>query len=502
MSVSNGKLDLDVMLRSWPAPAADEAAWEQRAENIVRAATAATGSSSEFLALFEAPVLEAEPGEPDASVISAGEKRMSQESDQSSPSQRSEEQKTEAPSSAPSVPAPKPSERKRGSLKEMAARVSQAGVTSRPGLAGPPASSRSSAAPGVSASSASARPAEAGPEDSGIINLNTVKSSATPEQKKAAEAAQPAAHDLAEEGDEKLGKEAKPAAAKTAKSGKGKAASGQKSAKAAVAAVPAAKAEEKKSSGGMMVGIAIAVVGLAAAFAITQMRKPEQPTANNVATQAAPSVTAQAAPDKPAEPNTAKTAEPLAANALDNAPSEETASGSAEKSPSGAGAQAAGAGAAAPSAQPSAEEKTAEATDKPSAPAPTDKPAAPAKPGDLASAMAAAVGDQGKKDGPTAENAEPASASRSQSIPEQPSQGSVAAAIGAVMPSAKACVAGADDVSRAQVTFASSGAVKSVSVTGWAAAHGASGCVKSALMGAKVSPFSKPSFTLGVTIRP
>jgi hypothetical protein len=78
----------------------------------------------------------------------------------------------------------------------------------------------------------------------------------------------------------------------------------------------------------------------------------------------------------------------------------------------------------------------------------------------------------------------------------------VQAAIGSVMGGAKSCVAGADDVSRAQITFGSSGSVSNVSVTGWAASHGATGCIKGALSSAKVGPFSKSSFTVGVTIRP
>jgi hypothetical protein len=126
------------------------------------------------------------------------------------------------------------------------------------------------------------------------------------------------------------------------------------------------------------------------------------------------------------------------------------------------------------------------------------------KTGDLQSEMAKAVGSDGaaKPDQAVKPDPEPASAPRNQNIPEQPSQGAVAAAFGPVMGSAKACVAGADDVSRASVTFASSGAVTSVSVSGWAAAHGKSGCVQAALKAAKVGPFSKPSFTVGVPIRP
>src|SRR5262249_35626965 len=129
-------------------------------------------------------------------------------------------------------------------------------------------------------------------------------------------------------------------------------------------------------------------------------------------------------------------------------------------------------------------------------------PAPTGKPGDLSTEMGKRVGADGSKQEVT-EAPEPAAGKPlNQTIPEQPPQGSVQAAIGSVMGGAKACVAGADDVSRAQVTFSSSGAVTNVSVTGWAASHGATSCIKQALKGANVGAFSKPSYAVGVTIRP
>jgi hypothetical protein len=41
-----------------------------------------------------------------------------------------------------------------------------------------------------------------------------------------------------------------------------------------------------------------------------------------------------------------------------------------------------------------------------------------------------------------------------------------------------------------------------VNVNGWAAGKGAAGCIKSALKSANVGAFSKPSYTVSVTIRP
>ncbi|NOU30961.1 MAG: hypothetical protein HOO96_23940 [Polyangiaceae bacterium] len=84
------------------------------------------------------------------------------------------------------------------------------------------------------------------------------------------------------------------------------------------------------------------------------------------------------------------------------------------------------------------------------------------------------------------------------SVPQKPSQGALTSALSAVLPAARACVASDDPVSRATVTFASGGNVQSVSVSGPATT---SGCIKSALMGAKVSPFAESSFTTSVTIR-
>jgi hypothetical protein len=121
--------------------------------------------------------------------------------------------------------------------------------------------------------------------------------------------------------------------------------------------------------------------------------------------------------------------------------------------------------------------------------------------GTLDDAMKKAAGTEGDKpeEKPTAAADD---VSTPKNIPDRPATGSVTAAIGSVMGGAKACVAGADDVSRATVTFGSSGAVQSVSVSGWAAGKPAASCIQSALKGANVGRFSQPTFTFGVTIRP
>jgi hypothetical protein len=120
--------------------------------------------------------------------------------------------------------------------------------------------------------------------------------------------------------------------------------------------------------------------------------------------------------------------------------------------------------------------------------------------GTLDDAMKKAAGTDGEKK--DADEAPAPAADNPKNIPDRPATGSVTAAIGSVMGGARACVAGADDVSRATVTFGSSGAVQSVSVAGWAAGKPAASCIQNALKGANVGAFSQPTFTFGVTVRP
>jgi hypothetical protein len=86
--------------------------------------------------------------------------------------------------------------------------------------------------------------------------------------------------------------------------------------------------------------------------------------------------------------------------------------------------------------------------------------------------------------------------------PDQPSVGAVQAAVGAVMAGARSCLAGQESGSRATVTFGSDGRVRSVAVSGPASGTPAEGCLKSALGGARVPPFSERTFTFAMTVRP
>jgi len=485
------KTDLDAkvesLLGSWPAPSKDDAAWEERAASIVNAATTASRADDATLtALFAPPPLTPEEGEAGRSIASegptrpaSGEKRMSQDSNPGSSAKP-----------ADSLPASS-TVSKRPSLKELAARASQAGAASRPSGAGagpasippaaasvPPAATSKplSEAPPPRGSAPSAPPkvAEAGREDSGVVDLNIINKTATAEQIAAAEKAKPATHDLGDEGDEKA----------AAASDAGKIAS----------IAEARQKKEEKKGGGAVWGILVAVVGVAAAVAIVMRGSGDKPAPTATGPEK-PAMTAEA----PAEANgkIAAAPEPTSTGlSVDSLPTEPTPAETAKPSAptGGAPAEEPGQLAAAPQSTGAAPTSTGLA-----GPAPTIG----TKPGDLSSAMAQAVG--GSEKSVNADDAVPAAGGAkggNQSVPEQPPQGSVASAVGAVMPGAKACVAGADDVSRAQITFSSSGSVSNVSVSGWAASNGQSGCVKSALKGANVGAFSKPSFTVGVTIRP
>jgi hypothetical protein len=452
-----GKQDLDELLHDWPATPPkgalvdEERGWDERADAIVRAAEKAArdGAAKDATeALFAAPALAPEAGE-DA-VVAAGEKKMSEEKESTRP--------------PASTATPVPSQR-RQSLKEIAARASQSGAA-RPSQAGastpPPRASTPAPAP---VSTPLPRPTEAGKDDSGVINLNVVHATATAQQHADAAKAKPA--------QESLFDEEKPAANATA----------------AAKAANVTPLQPKKSNAGLIGGIAIAVVGIAAAFAIIARKPPPAPAPTAAVQQDKAPATATPAPSAAPAPATAApsavaSAEPAATAEPDNKAAD------APKGP----AVAVGSGAATAGAASTADAKLAAKTPTPSG-----------KPGDLQSEMAKAVGKDGaaKPDQPAGPTPEPAAGgSRNQNIPEQPSQGAIAAAFGPVMGGAKACVAGADDVSRATVTFSSAGTVTRVSVGGWAAANGKSGCVQAALKAAKVGPFSKPSFTVGVPIRP
>jgi hypothetical protein len=484
------KQDIDALLGRWPAPLPggddehdEEKRWENRADATVRAAVESTrsGAVDDGLdALLGAPRLAPEPGESGA-MFRSGEKKMAQDKEPGD--------STAAPVSQTSPP---PTERRRGSLKEIAVAARAASRPSQPGTPlpastpyplgeRPPTSAgrpsrppMPTPIPGSAPPRSLGRPVEAGKEDSGVVNLDAVRAAATPEQVAAAEKAKPGQVGLFED-DQTVESAVNPA---------------EQPAPARPTSIAVVAARRNRT--GPIAGAAIAVLGIAAAFAIMH-RKPPAPQPNPVI------VAHTAAPEAvKAAPSTAP--EATAPQAKDTPPLDVAALPSTEpegkpdpaKVPTTAGPGTAGTATASKEAPPDP---------RLTAPAPA-KGAPTGKTGDLQDEMARAVGPINKSV-EVAPTAEPASAgSRNQNIPEQPSQGSVQAAIGAVVGGAKACVADADDISRAMVTFSSEGKVTSVSVSGWAAAHGKTGCVQAALKAAKVGPFSKSSFSVPVPIRP
>jgi len=130
-------------------------------------------------------------------------------------------------------------------------------------------------------------------------------------------------------------------------------------------------------------------------------------------------------------------------------------------------------------------------------PKPEEPSAAPeAKPQVAPEAVAKA---EDKKDDDAAKMKPAATAGE---LPDKPSTGAVQAAIGAVMGSARACVAGQDEDSRATITFGSDGRVQSVAVSGKAAGTPAEACIRAALSKARVQPFARATFSVGSAIRP
>jgi hypothetical protein len=416
------------------------------------------------------------------------------------------------PSSASTVPT-SGAVSKRPSLKELAARANQANASGspslRPSTSVPPPAATDAAPQDVQSRPSSPmpsvppRPIEASKDDSGRVDLNAINQAATPAQVAAAEVAKPAVHALVDDaagedkpvvsndaGDGAKVKNISDARTKKAKK-KGEAAKTNdvvKAAEAAPVVATAKKTEPESGGGGAKWGVVLAILGLAAGGFVVFRNK--QPPAQPVA------AVVQEKPDtKPVAVDQQKIAEePKPAStglSIDSLPTAEPA----ESAKAAAGTKVAAA--------PTEDARLPPPT--PEVVAPTALPTATAptgKPGDLSSAMAQAVGGSAEKP-VNADDATPAAGrTGSQNIPEQPPQGSVAAATRSVMPSAKACVAGADEVSHANVTFSSSGTVSSVSVSGWAAKNGKTGCVQAALKGANVGPFSKPSYTVGVPIRP
>ena len=430
----NGDLGLDALLGRWPAEDPQKnggPSWDERADAIVAAAVALKkeGSADVIEALLAPPPLAAEAGE---------EKVASQ------------------PMSDPP---------KKASLKELAARARN---SIPPASASTPPPGRISSIPGGATvtpihRAAAAKPARGSTpdkEDSGVLRLADLQAEVAKKDEAAAAA-----------------KAAEAAAAKEAK-------------QVVAAPVPviasAPVANNNSNKTGMWAGLAIAVLGVAAAFAVYRTRQPSTaPAKTDVAAITTQAAQPTSAPAVTAAPN--MTAEPAAVASTEVAP-QATAAAKGTDPAQGVGGQ-------------GPASATAVAINEPK-PATSAAPKGDGKVGTLDEEMKKAVGPNESQPAPQDDSKPASGAASGSNLPDQPSQGNAQAAVRAVLPAAKACVAGATDPSMASITFGSSGSVQSVSVSGWAAANGKAGCVKSALQGAHVQPFARPTFTVPATIRP
>jgi hypothetical protein len=235
---------------------------------------------------------------------------------------------------------------------------------------------------------------------------------------------------------------------------------------------------------GPWIGVAIAGVGLAAAFALVLSgRNNQAPVAvietaqHKVAepTPAAPVAKVEAPPAAQAEPLPAPRAA-LDATALPSVPHESVPRAQATPAPAGA---------------------------KAASPTPTPAPG----PGKVV-AEKIVLEEEGKAapkvapSAPRPADAKLRPADSSDVMTDRPSAGAAQAAVGSVLGAARACVAGHPQPSSAQLIFSSDGQVQNVAVAGPAAGTPAAGCIESALKKARVQPFAASSFSLGVTIRP
>lgn len=250
---------------------------------------------------------------------------------------------------------------------------------------------------------------------------------------------------------------------------------------AAAVAVAAKPAEKESGNGKLLVlgGLFAAAAIAAGAFFAMRTPKPEEPVAMNTPVETK-------APEKPAAPVVAPTPAPEATEAP-----AEPAAAAAPKPVAAAAAKGSGAAGAA-KVEPKEEKKEEKKVTA------ADLPASGGAAGDLGAAMRQAAGPGAQT---TQEEKPTGPQFAAGSVPQKPSQGAVTGALGAVLGAARACLQPDDPVSRATVTFASAGNVTSVSVSGGAAGKPAEGCIKSALMKAKVSPFAQATYSTPVTIR-
>ena len=357
----------------------------------------------------------------------------------------------------------------------------------------PPPPTSSVVPPSASAQAAVVRGKEADTSDSGIVDLKMI-ASADPSGEQRAQTTPLAAQGLFEDEPAKAAPAPMPSASPAAAPAVAQTAP-VASAKAAIAPK---KAEEKKGGGGIVVVLGSLFAAGAIAAGVFFYVKHEH-AKHGVAT------TAVSTPDKVADQQKANTAAATTATAAASLAQVETPDELPEVDQSGkptgkmmpkahahAGAATTG-GTAATAAAPTGTVDPKLVANVPTGPAGGNS-------GDLSEAMKAAAGG-GTGLGDNAQQGDQGPKFAPGSVPQRPSQGQVAGAIGTVMPAARACVASGSPMSRATITFQSDGSVKSVSVTGFAAGKPEEACIKTALSKAKVDPFAEATYPMTVSVR-
>ena len=259
------------------------------------------------------------------------------------------------------------------------------------------------------------------------------------------------------------------------------------------ASAPAAQENKKKRGLVLLLGSVVTLAAMAAGVAFFVKVK-----GNPLGHQASPPVAVavqapEAVPATPATPVVAAApvaADPSLEGAKSSPTSEKLALAPKQILPSKSG----GNGKIAPPSAPSKPSPASLGTQE-------EKPVAtaPGAPGDLKGAMRTSVGPEEKQvqaAAPTGPEFAPGM------VPQKPSQGAVAGAIGAVLQNARTCLGPDDPISKALVVFGSSGAVSAVTVTGHAAGTPAEACIKTAFSKAKVNPFAESTYSANVTVRP
>ena len=492
MSETSKKLSLDAALRAWPEldkPATD---WEEMALKIDE--RVGTGATGETLASVSDENLWADP---------LGQ--IEGEGHNSAGSVKTEQTPRKDAPKGETMTMPVDRERDRRSLQDLAKLASQSSMTPPPPSLRAPLSSGSAASLPPSGQLSSPRPVEAKKDDSGIVDL-AMAAQSDPQGAVRAQTTPLAADGLFD--DEPASIRPPPVSVSAGAISSPLSVPSQPmpsmppfSVAPSIAPAPTSVARPvtaapAKKKGGAVIALVFGAVALSAAAAggFLFMRHQAKLKADAIAlsSPAAPALAAPAgvAPTTPAEPVAVAPAPEatLDPNALPSSPDPKLAL--AKKG--GAPAPLAFAAAAKPAPAP-AKEETAKLSQK-------DLPTAPAGPGgDLGAAMTGAVGADGKPVAATPAANAPLFAAGS--VPQKPSQGAVTGALGAVLPSARACLGPDDAVSRASITFTSAGTVQSVGVSGGAAGKPAEACIKGALSKAKLTPFAEATYTANITVR-